>query len=60
MARAILNPPRNGEGHREAVEGQVETGFFPSIMSLAQPCPSVSPAGCHLPVSGRIFAVGVP
>jgi hypothetical protein len=58
LTRSLLNPPRNGEGDREAVEGPVEAGLFRSTMSLAQPGPSVSPAGCHLPVPGRIFAVG--
>jgi hypothetical protein len=57
MTRTDENPPRNGEGDREAVEGPVEAGRFRSIASLAQPGPSVSPAGCHLPVPGRIFSV---
>jgi hypothetical protein len=57
FARASLNPPRHGEGDREAVEGSVEAGLFRSAASLAQPGPSVSPTGCHLPVPGRIFAV---
>jgi hypothetical protein len=57
LARASLNPPRNGEGDREAVEGPVEAGSPRSTASLARPGPSVSPAGCHLPVPGRIFTV---
>jgi hypothetical protein len=56
-ARPQLNPLRNGEGDREAVEGPVEGGLTNSIASLAQPGPSVSPEGCHLPVPGRISVV---
>jgi hypothetical protein len=59
LMRSLLNPPRNGEGDREAVEGPVEAGLFRSTISLAQPGPSASPTGCHLPVPGRIFAVGM-
>ena len=57
LMRSPLNPPRNGEGDREAVEGPVGAGLFRSRLSLARPGPSVSPADCHLPVPGRIFAV---
>lgn len=44
-AQAIINPPRNGEGDRAA--------------GVVEGAPSVSPAGCHLPVPGRIDAVAV-
>jgi hypothetical protein len=57
MERATANPPRNGEGDREAAEGSAAAGLFRSIARLAQPGPSASPSDCHLPVPGRIFAV---
>jgi hypothetical protein len=50
-----LNPPRNGEGDREAVEGPVEAACNVEGWNPAVPGPSVSPSGCHLPVPGRIF-----
>ena len=56
MANAKAIPPRNGEGDRKAVEGPVEAGFSRLHVCAAQPDPSVSPADCHLPVPGRIFA----
>jgi UDP-N-acetylmuramate dehydrogenase len=48
-----VNPPRNGEGDREAVEGPVEATHDPDGLNLAAPGPSV-PSG-HLPVPGRNF-----
>jgi hypothetical protein len=49
-----LDPPRNGEGDREAVEGAVEAALSASILRMAPAAPSVSRSGCHLPVPGRI------
>jgi apolipoprotein N-acyltransferase len=51
-----LNPPRNGEGDREAVEGSGEGMHSGEARSHAAPDPSVVPAGRHLPVPGRNLA----
>ena len=50
----MINPPRNGEGDREAVEGPVAGGRVGEWRSPDGPDPSVSAAGCHLRVPGRI------
>ena len=44
----IENPPRHGEGNREAVEGAIH----PHQRRKLRP-PSVSPSGRHLPVNGE-------
>jgi apolipoprotein N-acyltransferase len=46
----LVNPPRNGEGDHEVVEGSHLTGQADAEMWG----PSVSPAASHLPVLGRI------
>jgi hypothetical protein len=52
----VLNPPRNGEGDREAVEGPRAVKINVDGSRVASTTPSVSPSGCHLPVPGRIYA----
>jgi hypothetical protein len=51
-----LNPPRNGEVSRS--DGGVPS--WGKTVRVSSWDPSVSPAGCHLPVPGRIFAVEAP
>ncbi|MEP7350497.1 MAG: apolipoprotein N-acyltransferase [Sphingorhabdus sp.] len=50
IAKLTQNPPRHGEGDREAVEGARRS----AEMLSERWAPSVSPADCHLPVPGRI------
>jgi valyl-tRNA synthetase len=48
-----LNPPRNGEGDREAVEGPGSASPTAEGSVPASPGPSVTPSARHLPVPGR-------
>ena len=49
---SVEDPPRHGEGDREAVEG---SHLSVNAAEEAKWDPTVSPADCHLPVPGRIF-----
>jgi hypothetical protein len=51
--RNAPNPPRNGEGYHEVVEGVVEAAFYCTMYFRARTAPSVP--SCHLPVPGRIY-----
>jgi hypothetical protein len=52
----IENPPRTGEGDREAVEG----AQGPANLRSDIWAPSVSAAHCHLPVPGRNSNLQIP